>query len=70
MSEKERHPKSRHPERVRADDAVATAHTRGLLITFNHDDDQHLQVVVSKDQALALARDILNVIYNMGIKVD
>lgn len=57
-------------ERIKADDVVATAHSQGLLITFNYDENRHLQAVVGKDQALRLARDILSVMYNMGMKVD
>lgn len=60
----------KYPELLRANEVVATAHTQGLLLTFTYDEDLHMQVVVKRDHALGLARDILSVIYNMGIKLD
>ncbi len=57
-------------EPIKANDVVATAHTQGLLLTFGYEEDLHVQVVVKREQALGLAKDILNVIYNMGIKID
>ena len=55
---------------IKVDSVVATAHAQGLLITFSHGADEHMQALISKDLALALARDILNVMYNMGLKTD
>jgi len=63
-------PEEKSNEIIRADDVKATAHAQGLLITFSYSDDLHVQAIVSKDSALGLARDILNVIYSKGIKVD
>jgi len=63
-------PEQKPNEIIRADDVRVTAHALGLLITFNYSDDLHVQAIVSKDRALGLARDILNVIYSKGIKMD
>ena len=57
-------------EIMKASDVVATAHAQGLLVTFSYEEDRHVQVVMSRELALRMARDILNVMYNMGMKVE